>query len=199
MQPRLQHVTVEVQVHPSLPRVDIESGYTRTAIALHWLIALCVFGQILLGWYVDEIPRGTAARSWYVNLHKSIGITLALAIIFRLFWRIRYPPPPLPSSLAAWQRIAASLSHHLLYACMLIMPLTGYIASNFSEYGVRYFNAYLLPPWGVEDERIYGFFNGVHVLTSYVFVTLIVVHIVGALRHAALRDGIFRRIWPGRR
>jgi cytochrome b561 len=197
MQPRTQHVTAEVQLHAR--GVVIESGYTRTAIALHWLIALCLFVQILLGWYVDEIPRGTPARSWYVNLHKSIGITLGLAILFRLFWRFRHPPPPLPSSLASWQRIAASVSHRSLYACMLIMPLTGYIASNFSEYGVRYFNSVLLPPWGIEDERIYGFFNGAHVVTSYVFVTLIAVHIVSALRHAVLRDGVFRRMWNRRR
>ena len=56
-----------------------------------------------------------------------------------------------------------------LYACMLIMPLTGYVASNFSQWGVKYFNAIQLPPWGVDDERIYAFFNGTHVVTSYVF------------------------------
>jgi cytochrome b561 len=190
-----RHREVSAQRHVSSDRVAIEASYTRTAIALHWLIAAFLFGQILLGWYVDEIPRGTPARSWYVNLHKSIGITLGVLIVFRVFWRVRHPPPPLPSSLASWQRIAASVSHRSLYACMLIMPLTGYIASNFSEYGVRYFNSVLLSPWGIENERIYGFFNGAHVVTSYVFITLIAVHIVSALRHAVLRDGVFRRMW----
>ena len=61
-----------------------------------------------------------------------------------------------------------------LYACMLIMPLTGYVASNFSKWGVKYFNTIQLPPWGVDDERVYAFFNGTHVATSYVFVALIV-------------------------
>jgi cytochrome b561 len=198
-QPQLQHVTVEAQPHPPLSRLVTGPSYTRTAILFHWLVAVCLLGQILLGWYVDEIPRGTPARSWYVNFHKSIGITLGLLIVFRVFWRMRHPPPALPSSLATWQRAAASVSHYSLYVCMLIMPLTGYIASNFSEYGVRYFNSILLPPWGIEDERIYGFFNGAHVLTSYVFVTLIAIHIVSAVRHAARRDGVFGRMWPGRR
>jgi cytochrome b561 len=187
----------EVELQGHIPPHRIE--YTRTAIALHWLIALCLFGQIFLGWYVDEVPRGTPARSWYVNLHKSFGITLGVLILIRVFWRLRHRPPALPSSVSTWQRVAANVSHHVLYACMLIMPITGYIASNFSEYGVRFFNSILLPPWGVEDERIYGFFNGAHVLTSYVLVTLIVIHIVSALRHAMLRDGIFRRMWPGNR
>ena len=175
------------------------SRYTRTAIALHWLLALAILGQILFGWYLDEIPRGTPERSWYVNLHKSTGLTLGLLIIFRFTWRWFHQPPPLPASMAAWERIAAETSHRLLYACMLIMPLTGYVASNFSEYGVRYFNAILLPPWGLDDPGIYSFLKGAHVVTSYIFVALIGVHVISALRHVVLRDGIFQRIWPMRR
>jgi cytochrome b561 len=178
---------------------EVGSRYTRTAIALHWLIALGIVGQILFGWYLENIPRGIPARSWYVNLHKSTGLTLALLIVARLCWRLLHRPPLLPPLMPTWERMAARVSHVALYACMLTMPLTGYIASNFSKYGVRYFNAIRLPPWGVDDPRIYAFFNGAHIATSYVFVALIAVHVLGALRHAALHDGVFQRMWPVRR
>jgi cytochrome b561 len=171
--------------------------YSRTAIALHWLIALVLFVQIPLGWYLEEIPTGTPARSWYVNLHKSIGMTLGVAIVFRAGWRWLHPAPALPEWLPRWQRIGASASHVALYACMLIMPLSGYLASNFSKWGVKYFNAIDLPPWGVDDARIYALLNGVHVATSYVLVALIVAHTVSALRHAYRRDGIFQRMAAG--
>jgi len=180
------------------PPSDSGSRYTRTAIVLHWLIAAGLLGQILFGWYLEEVPRGTPQRSWYVNLHKSTGLTLALVILVRLSWRWLHRPPLLPTSMPEWERVAATASHRLLYACMLLMPLTGYIASNFSKYGVKYFNAILLPPWGVDDRLIYAFFNGAHVATSYVFVALIVLHILGAVRHAVLRDGVFQRMWPAR-
>ena len=173
--------------------------YTRTAIALHWLIALAVFAQIPFGWYLEEIPRNTPPRGWYVNLHKSIGVTLGLAIVLRAAWRWFHPPPPTPAWIPRWERIGASATHAALYACMLIMPLSGYVASNFSKWGVKYFNAIDLPPWGVNDERVYAFFNGVHAATSYVFVALIVVHLAGAVRHASRRDGILQRMWPLRR
>ena len=52
-----------------------------------------------------------------------------------------------------------------------------------------------LPPWGVDDERIYALLNGTHVVTSYVFVALILVHAVSAIWHARLRDGILGRMW----
>lgn len=95
-----------------------------------------------------------------------------------------------------WERAAAKASHVLLYVCMLVMPLSGYIASNFSKYGVNFFNSFKLPPWGPDDKQIYGFFNGTHVITSYVFLTLIALHVLAALRHASKRDGIFSRMWP---
>jgi cytochrome b561 len=173
--------------------------YTRTAIALHWLIAVVILLQIPFGWYLQEIPTGTPARSWYVNLHKSVGITLGLVIVFRTVWRWLHPAPPLPDWTPRWQRVGANATHLGLYACMLIMPLTGYVASNFSKWGVKYFNTWQLPPWGVDDERIYAFFNGTHVATSYLLVALIVAHTVGALWHASRHDEVFRRMWPIRR
>jgi cytochrome b561 len=173
--------------------------YTRTAVVLHWLIALVIFAQVPFGWYLEEIPRGTPARGWYVNLHKSIGVTLGVAIVFRVLWRWFHPPPAMPDWMPRWERVGANATHLALYACMLIMPLTGYVASNFSKWGVKYFNAIELPPWGVADERIYAVFNGMHVTTSYVFVALILLHVFSAIWHARLRDGILGRMWLARR
>jgi cytochrome b561 len=174
------------------------SRYTDVAIALHWLLAVLILGQIAFGWYLQEIPRGTPARTIYVNFHKSTGLTIGLLILFRLYWRLTHKAPPLPDWMPAWERVAARTSHFALYACMLIMPAAGYLASNFSKFGVNYFNSFLLPPWGIDDKRIYAFFNTTHVVTSYVLVALIVIHILAALRHVFLRNGIFSRMSPVR-
>jgi cytochrome b561 len=168
--------------------------YTRVAIVLHWLIAFGLLGQIAFGWFLDTVPRGAPLRGFYVNMHKSTGLTLALLIIARLGWRIAHRPPRLPQVLPAWERLAAQGSHAFLYACMLGMPLSGYIASNFSKYGVRFFNVVMLPPWGRDDARIYSIFNTTHVFLSYAFVALIFLHVMAALRHAARKDGVFSRM-----
>ena len=53
----------------------------------------------------------------------------------------------------------------------------------------------MLPPWGVDDRNIYAFFNGLHVGTSYVFATLIGLHILAAIKHLILpHHGVFKRI-----
>ena len=177
-----------------MPRT-IES-YSRTAVVLHWLLAALLMGQIAFGWYLEEIPRGTPDRTIYVNFHKSTGMTLAVLIFFRLYWRFTHPAPELPATQPGWEHVAARVSHWALYACMIIMPVSGYVASNFSKWGVNFFNAVKLPPWGFESETIYNALNATHVFTSWVFVTLIVIHALAALRHLFRRDGIFSRMWP---
>ncbi len=178
--------------------MDSPNRYSRTAVALHWLIFVGLIGQIAFGWFLDDVPRNTPDRAFYVNLHKSTGITLAVLILFRLYWRLGHPPPAFPAIMPWWERVLAGWSHVLLYVCMIVMPLSGYLASNYSKYGINFYNTWKLPPWGHEDRLIYSVFNGTHVVTSYVLVSLIAVHVLAAIRHLAKRDSVFARIWPGR-
>jgi cytochrome b561 len=186
----------KLRVDSRHPGSDAPERYGAVAIALHWLIAVLILGQILFGWYLQEIPRGTPMRGFYVNLHKSTGLTIALLILVRLGWRLAHPPPPLPSFVPAWERVASRISHLALYVCMLVMPSSGYVASNFSKFGVKLFNVILLPPWGIDDKRIYAVFNTTHVVTSYLFVGLIALHVLAAVHHALRHDGVFGRMWP---
>src|SRR5258707_8416438 len=110
--------------------------YTRVAIALHWLVAAAVIGQVIFGWYLPDIPKGSPSRAVLFNLHKSIGLTIWALVVIRLGWRMGHQPPAASASLPRWQRNAAGLSHVALYACLFIMPLAGYVASNFTKYGI---------------------------------------------------------------
>ena len=172
--------------------------YGRVSMLLHWLIGLALLGQIGFGFLLDEIaPRNTPARSGVINLHKSFGIVLGLLILARLAWRVLHAPPPWPASMAAWQRRAAEIGHRALYACMIAMPLFGYIGSNFSKHGIRFFGM-ALKPWGPDLPQVYAIFNGLHVATAFVFCALIGGHVLAAFWHAAIeRNGMFARMWPG--
>ncbi len=170
--------------------------YTRTAVLLHWLIGVALLAQMGFGWFLTEIPRQTAARGYYVNLHKSTGITLALLIVLRLLWRLWHRPPALPESVVRWQRQAALTTHRLLYALMLLMPLSGYVASNFSPHGLKYFG-HALAPWGPDLPAVYRALNGLHIASAYVLAALIGLHVLAALQHALIeRDGVVSRMLP---
>jgi cytochrome b561 len=171
--------------------------YDRVAMALHWLIGLALLAQIAFGFLLDDLaPRGTPARAGVINLHKSFGIVLGVSIVLRLLWRLRHRPPPWPTSMPAWQQRAARLGHQALYACMLTMPLSGAIASNFSKHGVKFFGI-ALRPLGPDLPSVYTAFNLLHVSAAWLFTALIVGHVLMALKHALLdRDGTFARMLP---
>lgn len=171
--------------------------YDAVAVALHWLLAIALIGQVALGFYLQEIPRNTPARGWWVNLHKSTGLVLLALILVRIGWRLAHRPPPLPAVVSATQRRLAAWGHFVLYAVMIALPLTGYVASNFSKWGVKFFNVIELPPWGPQDKRLYDLFNDTHQVLGAAFALLIVVHVIAAVRHLVARDGIFQRMWPG--
>ena len=173
------------------------SRYDRVAAWLHWGIGALLLAEIVFGLLLDDIaPRGTPARAGVINLHKSVGIVLGVLIVLRIVWRLGHAPPPWPPSMSAARQRAANAGHVALYACMLVAPLSGYIGSNFSRHGVRFFGAELAP-WGPDWPRAYAFLVGVHDVSSYLLLALTIGHVAMALRHALVeRDGIFDRIVP---
>jgi cytochrome b561 len=169
--------------------------YDRGAVLLHWIIGVWLLGQIAFGWCLDEFERGSPAKAWAVNMHKSSGLILGLLIILRIIWRRRHPPPPYPGNLTERQVRAIRGGHLSMYLCMVAMPLTGYLASNFSSHGIKFMNQVLLPPWGPDDKAIYGIFNGAHDILGTVFTLLVIGHILFALYHAFIaKDGLSSRM-----
>ena len=169
--------------------------YTRVAITLHWIIALGVLGQIAFGWWMIEIPKSPpGVRAYWFNLHKSIGLTLGILIFIRLAWALTHRAPPLPDHIPAWQKFAAKASHVALYACMIIMPLSGYLGSSFTKYPIKYWGM-TLPNWGWDAPLYKDLCSNVHQIAVIVFMTLIAIHIAAAIKHMMARDGVIQRMW----
>ena len=129
-----------------MPHSDVHERYTRTAIVLHWLIAILVIGQFAWGWWMQEIPKQPVGpRVDAFNLHKSVGMVILALMALRLLWRIGHPAPPLPP-MPSWQAALARATHVLLYAALLVQPLVGYLGSEVSGYPVKVFGM-TLPGW----------------------------------------------------
>jgi len=177
-----------------------EPAYTRTAVVLHWLIAVCVIAQIALGLWMIGIPKDPPGlRAWWFNVHKSIGLTLSMLILLRVCWRVTHRAPPLPAAMPKWQRIAANASHHLMYLCMVLMPASGYLGSSFTKYPIIYFGM-KLPHWGWDAPALKEICSTVHLATAITLITLIVAHVAAALKHRFVdRDNIFERMFTWRR
>jgi len=172
-----------------------DDRYSSVAIILHWLIAFLVLLLLGLGWYMTDLPKGPD-RGWYFALHKSIGLTVLILMILRVAWRLFHTPPALPESLPLWRRQLAQGSHRLFYVLLFLQPLSGYVSSSFSGYKTKYFG-FPLPHWGWKQPVLNDILTNLHVATSVVLVSLIVLHLAGALQHLFNReDKLFRRMLP---
>lgn len=174
-------------------------AYAGIQIALHWVSALLLFALFPLGYYMNSLPRGAPGKAEWVNLHKSLGLTVALVIAWRVAERIRRPEPPPMPGLRCWEAEVSRITHRALYLCMAVMPLAGYLGSSFNQYGTRFWGL-PLPRWGWVDASLQQLFYSVHTTMSYLLLGLLVLHVAGVIRHECLdARACLQRMLPGRR
>ena len=173
------------------------SRYTRTAVALHWLMALLIAAQAGLGWYMTSIEDEGGER--YFGLHMSMGLIVAGLLVWRIAWRLRHRPPSLPQTIPAWQRAAAHATHWFLYAAMAAMPLAGFLGASMTKEGVVFLGQ-PLPRLASPDHDMAEQFFAIHSLIATLLVVAVAVHVLAGLKHLLLdKDGVFERMWVKRR
>jgi len=170
--------------------------YSTVSLILHWLIAVLVVTQIGLIW-AHEATDGPISRE-FVNLHKSVGLSILVLTLVRLGWRIANPAIPLPLEMPRWQKLLARTNHVLFYVLLLAMPLVGWAASSAAGRDIVWFGLFnwpLLPIGG--GREMAGDLMDVHETAAKLLIFLVVLHIVGALKHQFIdRDNVLHRMIP---
>jgi cytochrome b561 len=176
-----------------------DQRYSATARLLHWTIATLILANIPLGYFSEGIEQAFGASAMW--LHKSIGLTVLLLSLARLGWRLGHRPPPLPSTVAGWRVAASRLVHLLLYALMILVPLTGWLRSSASPYALRWFDLFDVPKFGIVPKSAAAHLaSRGHELLAWSLIALAAVHIAAALHHElVLRDRLLARMLPFRR
>lgn len=176
---------------------NTKEGYGFVAIALHWVVAVLVIGQIGLGLVMLRVADQRLAFD-LIQWHKSMGLLILALIVLRLVWRLVNPLPLPLASLRRWEKIASATVHRLLYAIFLALPLSGWALVSASVLGIPtlVFGIFLLPhlPVGV-SEAGEQFWRSLHHLLAFTALGLVAGHAVAALRHHfILRDGVLKRM-----
>lgn len=170
--------------------------YSTVSLALHWVIAAAVLAQILLV-TAHEATEGPLSRE-FINLHKSVGLTILVLTLARIGWRLANPAIALPAHMPRWQKVLARATHVLFYAALIVMPLTGWLASSAGGRDIVWFGLFdwpLLPvSGGREAARGFMAIHGLVVKGLYVLIGL---HVLGALKHQFVdRDNVLHRMIP---
>jgi len=170
--------------------------YSTVAVILHWGIALAILAQILLI-TAHEATEGPISRE-FVEIHKSLGITILLATLARIIWRLMNPPPPLPIGMKPWEKIAARAVQVGFYLLLLVIPLTGWAAMSARGRDIIFwglFNWPLLPIGGGREAA--RAWMGWHELGVKALYVLLALHVLAALKHQFVdRDNVLRTMLP---
>ncbi|MFN3275886.1 MAG: cytochrome b [Paracoccus sp. (in: a-proteobacteria)] len=175
-------------------------AYRRPAIWLHWSVALPVLLMIPAGLLMtrDDLSRET--QDMLFLFHKNMGVLLVPLIALRIAFRLTHRPPPLPGTLPLWQRRAAGLSHGLLYAGLVIMPLSGIIRVRAGGFPIELLGLSGAGRIMPRSDGLAEWASGLHAVTAMMLIGLLALHLGAALHHGLIRrDGIWQRMWPRRR
>jgi cytochrome b561 len=171
-------------------------AYGIIAQALHWCVAALILIQIPLGLYAANLPVSMARLQW-LSYHKSLGLTILALVMVRLAWRWIDAPPPLPGTLAQWERRAARAMHVALYIVPVLAMFAGWLFASAAGLSVNWFGLILIPDLIAKNTAIAPLFKELHHGLVGLLALLLIGHIAAAARHAfILRDNVAQRMLP---
>lgn len=185
------------------------SKYTRVAVLLHWAIAFLILLNVTLGLVAAWLPEGTLAGATVrliIDTHKSIGITVLGLAIVRIAWRLTHRPPALPDVFPNWEHKLAHIAHVLLYVLIFAVPLSGWAHDSawlqaashpMSLYGLIPFPriGFIMNLDPSIKDHLHTQLGELHTALNYILIGIVVLHIVGALKHQWIdRHSVLRRM-----
>ncbi|EHP43358.1 cytochrome b561 [Cupriavidus basilensis OR16] len=192
------HSQVKASAHAAVaPAAAPPSAYGATAIGLHWIIALLIFAAFGLGLYMTSIPGLSMLKLKLFSWHKWIGVTVFAIAVLRVLWRATHRAPAPAAATPAWQAKAAHAAHLLLYALIVVVPITGYLYSSAAGVPVVYLGIWQLPALIEKNDELKEILKLVHIWLNYLMAVIVVVHAAAAIKHQFIeRDGTLARMLP---
>lgn len=191
------------------PNYDLPT-YTPTARAVHWLVALLIFIQLPLGFYMayrgndmetvnekGETVKGVwdALTGFLYSSHKLIGLTILTLVILRLAYRLIRGAPPSDPSVPPTLTGISHLVHWGLYALLIAVPIIGYKAISYGGF-LEVFGMHLPAITEKNDDLAKEIFEW-HETGAILIIVFVTLHIVAAIYHRFVRkDRVVERMLP---
>lgn len=171
---------------------DSRQRYGTITRLFHWVMVVLIVWQGLK--FFNRINDG---EHWVgetlVSWHTSIGSLILLLGILRILWAItqRHNRPLQDPALA----IFVKLGHAALYACMVLMPMTGAMFLIGNGYGWKPFGIELVAGGGDKIPWMASLGKAIHSPLAWLFLLLIIGHIFMAFfHHFVKKDGVLKRM-----
>jgi cytochrome b561 len=171
--------------------------YTKTAMTLHWLMALLIVSAFIMGLVMTSIPGFSMAKLRYFSWHKWLGVTVFGLAVLRVLWRQFRKPPPHPAHMPQWQNRAAEAVHMLLYMLIFAVPISGYLYTLSAGVPVVFLGVWPMPVFMAPNPEWKPILRAVHYWLDMTMAALILAHAGAALKHHFIdRDDVLKRMLP---
>ncbi len=172
------------------------SRYSTGAMIFHWVIAIAVIANWRIAEAAEHAPKADAGA--IMLNHKALGITILILTLGRLAWRLTHKVPPISNNHANWEKILARTVHIIFYVLLIGLPIGGWLGVSYFGKGVDVWGIFTLPALPVGEDPAAGkAIFGFHGTGGEIFIYLIALHILGALKHTFFdKDGTLWRMLP---
>jgi cytochrome b561 len=149
---------------------------------MHWLTAGLMLSAFVLAFSID-LATSRASHTAFLQLHRSVGLTVWVVTLARLAWRHFAKYPDWPSDMPQTMRYAATASEYALYALLLAQPILGLLQTNAHGDHVNLFFIGQLPALIEKNRPFAQQLLTAHKAVGFSLLGLIALHVSAALFH----------------
>ncbi|MFC5442614.1 cytochrome b [Rhizobium halophytocola] len=166
--------------------------YHGAARILHWIVAALVLATWPLGLMIGFAKKEVSLNFYLV--HESLGFLILWVMLVRIGTKL-FVAAPAAEEAPAIERFAAAAVHGLLYLFLIIMPVSGFLATNAHGFPLVWFG--LLPVWSPigKTPDIAWTLSAIHGYSAWILLGLFALHIGAVVMHHVIkRDQTLYRI-----
>ena len=185
LQNTIETHTPAAVTHATQATIRVER-YPATSRILHWAIAVLVLATWPLG-FVIHLVKNEVSLTFY-TLHEGLGFLVFWLMLLRVGNKLiaRSPVDDGPRI----EKIAAHTVHGLLYVFLIVMPVSGFLATNAHGFPLKWFGLFeVWSPIGKSPE-IAGTFSVIHAWCAWIILGLFALHIGAVLMHHVIRRNV---------
>ena len=176
--------------------VQNKVGYSKLAMAFHWLSAVLVVAAFAVGLEGSEARIYAANNLWDRQLHETLGIAVLVLTALRLLWKLAAPRPD-AIDMPRWMHLSSKGLQGVLYLLLLIVPVTAVVGAWLMGYDVAFLGGMTLAPALPLMANLGDTITQLHPLLADAILWLAGLHAAASLfHHYILKDGVLASMLP---
>lgn len=185
-------------VERKVARMAQVARYHPALVALHWLLALLIISELAFGFFgLAPMPNTSPDKVDILRVHMISGVTILALMTVRFVIRLATAKPPEATTGSPALDKLQRVSHYGFYLLVLLMVGSGFGTAFAAGLPAIVFG-HSGDPLPADFDRFAPF--KAHETIAALITSFLAVHVVAALYHQyGRKDGLFRRMWFGRR